>query len=944
MTLPKQILLFVLFLPILLLQAQHQSNPLTNLSLLSQDSCEALADKYFERGSIAYDEYDLIKTLAYWRDSALVLYNNCSGDRAYEKARTVFMIGVALDELENLKAAIDSFQLAIKYFEAIPDLALDNLAYRYLETAKRQNKIGDYNSALLYLNQAQKNYSNAKEISDEVELIDLNIEYGLTYLNTKKLSDAIFYFKKAISKSFELKDNTYLTYCYQDIARAYLELQEYEEANYYLSLATKENQKKGDFLELSKNYNLLGILKKREGNIRDALDIFEQSIDYVEKAYSNPYNTDRAAAYENAADVLLLQKKTGKALEYYQKSISSLVPDFKSTTFADHPIIDKSIVKNRNYLQRVLDLKAQALEQYAEERGEVKWQQAAFQCYLAIDTLSNQIRQSFQAAGSRYYFQEKIVPIYERAIALALRLYGQTQDEQYLHKAYGFCAKNKALVLLDGLQNEEAKFSANLPDSLLRRENKLKKQYAQLEAQIYDLEGTDESKQLEELRSQLFQTRRAYEKLIDRFEQEFPAYYELKYAFSAPIELKELQEQLPEKTLVLEYFVGEHHIYTFAIGKDAIRYYSIKRPSNFKETCIQFRESTQLSKLDFQETYLQAGYQLYQWLLQAALNEVELTGDLNRLFIIPDDLLLQISFDALLYEPIDQWQGKKNPYLLKKYTISLAYANRLLFDDLKRERIQANVDGFIGFGIEYDEFTLEGVSKLGNSPDSLIQQRAVGKLPYSDDEVLEIAELIGGIPLVNEEATKEVFLGQAQQHSIVHLAMHGIVNEEAPLQSGFIFTRTRDSIDYILRAADIYNMKLAADMAVLSACNTGYGRLEKGEGMRSLARAFSYAGCHSLVASLWEAPDNASKEILVEFYRNLKEGQTKDVALRNAKLNYIQNTPKAYADPAFWAHLVTLGDVEALDLNPTSFSYVWMLAVLLFAVLGFMSFKRLRRA
>ena len=114
-------------------------------------------------------------------------------------------------------------------------------------------------------------------------------------------------------------------------------------------------------------------------------------------------------------------------------------------------------------------------------------------------------------------------------------------------------------------------------------------------------------------------------------------------------------------------------------------------------------------------------------------------------------------------------------------------------------------------------------------------------------------------------------------------------------------------------------MQLNADLAVLSACNTGYGKLSRGEGVMSLARAFTYAGVPATVTSLWKVPDLTTREIMVDFYKNLKQGMSKDAALRQAKLTYLKNAPESIAaNPFFWAGFVPMGNMEAMDMTEST--------------------------
>jgi len=141
--------------------------------------------------------------------------------------------------------------------------------------------------------------------------------------------------------------------------------------------------------------------------------------------------------------------------------------------------------------------------------------------------------------------------------------------------------------------------------------------------------------------------------------------------------------------------------------------------------------------------------------------------------------------------------------------------------------------------------------------------------------------------------------------------------------------------DDYLTYYDLNNLELNADLAVLSACNTGSGKLEKGEGVISIAKGFIQAGVPSVVTSLWSVDDCATSDIMTQFYKYLKEGQTKDKALRNAKLMYLQTADKAHAHPFYWGAFVQFGNTDSLDYlsegNPrTRFLLIGLVGLILF--------------
>lgn len=832
----------------------------------------------------------------------------------------------------NVATAISAMEGSL---ETLPNKAdstrLGNMYVEYMLINRREK---DYSNALIYWNKAFQlfeskssglNYQIANLYRLKGILYDVQEQYAKAQENFL-LSNSIFdqlegnweapragnFYNLAISyrKSGALRDAKRF---FQRALKTYENIYEKKQRPYYLQEIVKINS------SMVKLYDLLDDNQKLNYH-------FENGLKEAQKAYQTRYHPVIAELYQHRGAAQLKKQDYLEAMKTFQTAVKSLVPSFKPDDPFQNPNLSKAVLPNKAELLQLFQYKAQALSGLYKEEKQVQYLGFAFQTYRSIDTLITQIRQGFQAPGSRYLLQEKAVTSYEQAISTALQLYTVHEEVDYLEAAYYFSAKNKALVLLEGLQDEQAKKFGGIPSPLLEQENQLKKNSYDLQVAIYEAQQDQKDSLQQILQDSLFEVRRAYTKLIDRFEKEFPSYYELKYQYTRPIEVKELQQSIPDQTLLVEYFIGEKTIFIFTISSTGLKSYTFTKPDNFNALCIDFRKASDGSLPNSRTTHLELGYLLFDQLLAKPLANEEENNPIDRLIIIPDDVLLHLSFDALLYAPTETWDRLENPYLLKKYALSYAYSNQLIFDLEKKARIQQSLKGFAGFGLEYDDYTLEGLSKLNKlKGDSIIPKRAAGKLLYSDDEVLEIADLLGGQHWLNKAATKRAFLENANKYKVLHMAMHGVANEENPLNSALIFTRTTDSLDYLLRASDLYAIPLYADMVVLSACNTGYGKLNRGEGVRSLARAFSYAGCPSLVATLWEAPDKASKDILVTFYENLKNGMPKDKALQKAKLNYLQNAAPAFSDPIFWSHLVIIGNAETISFDEGIVpSWIWL--------------------
>ena len=161
----------------------------------------------------------------------------------------------------------------------------------------------------------------------------------------------------------------------------------------------------------------------------------------------------------------------------------------------------------------------------------------------------------------------------------------------------------------------------------------------------------------------------------------------------------------------------------------------------------------------------------------------------------------------------------------------------------------------------------------------------------------------------DEQATEEYFKQHAGKYGILHLAMHTIIDNKNPLYSKLVFSppQAGSSEDGYLNTYELFRLHLPGYIAVLSACNTGYGKLEKGEGIISLARGFFYAGIQSVLMTLWELEDHSSASLMKLFYSNLKDGYPNDIALQKAKLQYLESAGQLQSHPYFWAGFVSIG-------------------------------------
>ncbi len=189
------------------------------------------------------------------------------------------------------------------------------------------------------------------------------------------------------------------------------------------------------------------------------------------------------------------------------------------------------------------------------------------------------------------------------------------------------------------------------------------------------------------------------------------------------------------------------------------------------------------------------------------------------------------------------------------------------------------------------------------------------KLNWAEKEVEQISEIIPSSEIyLFDNATEYEFKRTAHTSRIIHFATHTIINNKSPHNSKLVLKPDKYGVDDgYLNAYEISNLNINAELVVLSACNTGVGKLVKNEGIMSLSRGFKYAGCPSIIVALWSIDDKATSNIMNSFYSNLMNKNTIAGSLRAAKLDYISNAEPETAAPFYWSGMTLIGKNKYLE-------------------------------
>jgi CHAT domain-containing protein len=335
--------------------------------------------------------------------------------------------------------------------------------------------------------------------------------------------------------------------------------------------------------------------------------------------------------------------------------------------------------------------------------------------------------------------------------------------------------------------------------------------------------------------------------------------------------------------------------------------------------------------------YVNLGNKFYKILIEPCLAFT----DRKNFTIVPDGAITYVPFEGLITRITDtEYINYLDlPYLIHDYSIGYSHSSTLMFSE--RYKSKSTEDKVLAFAPNYenplDRMDTAQFRQIDITTDYLFP--LVGTI----NDVQSINATVPSKVFLNEMATEANFKKYAADYNVLHLAMHTIMKDDSPLYSMLAFTNVDhgDTIeDNKLYAYEIYNMKLNAQMAVLSSCNSGTGKMQKGEGMMSLARGFIYAGCPSIIMTLWQVADKSSSELMTSFYKYLKRGRSKQEAMRLAKIDYLATADDLTSNPYFWSGFVVLGDGSPIY-RKTGFAY-WLIVIVVFA--GIMIFFQYRRS
>lgn len=591
-------------------------------------------------------------------------------------------------------------------------------------------------------------------------------------------------------------------------------------------------------------------------------------------------STDHGLTLKNWGDLEAAQHHYSIALNHYQKALGQFYPAFRDSSLFANPARFSGVFSYID-LFRTLVAKATAFHALYVSSRQTRWAIEELHSFEASFELIDYIGRTYESDEARLFLQKSRDLIHSRPVEMAVELYYRTKDRAFLEKAYQLDQRGKAFILaLHDRQNQQV-----YPSSPARQEELgLKREITRLSlragARAAPADTGETSRRIRELEIRLG-------KIQEALTRTHPAVY-----VTVPSMATLQKRWLDPQTKLVSYHLGERKLTTFFITATGFGARQQTIYPGFFDDLEAFIRQLHHS-LDTTAPADAAQDRLSSFLLKDLADDHH-----RRLIIIPDNELSYLPFEAL---------KDRDTYLAENFSVQYQYSTSLL----KKETGDLKAASTLSFA----PFTGQGYAGAGLELEPLL---------YSLDEIRGLK----GSSFTGKQATKKNFLEHMNGSPIIHLATHAVAGDD-PGKPPFIAFAPWNALsgsDYLLYSQEIYDLSVKGNqLIILSACETGYGKLVKGEGIMSLSRAFAYAGCPNIITSLWKADDQATALLARKIHSYLREGLSIDEAVHRAKKDYLSDShinPRM-KQPAYWANMVFVGNYKAAA---GSTWWIWMLS------------------
>ncbi len=905
--------------------------------------------------AVSYDSLGLSDKCITYNEQSLAVYRELKDRRG--EGKVIGNLGYTYGQMGNIEKAIEFNEQALTIaretkYRVIEMYKLKDLGDNFSELG-REDKAVEYYEQALTLSRESKDTTVDPDATRNLE-VGAILALGQSYENLGRSEKAIEYFEQGLAICREAKIRRGEVYALENLGAIYGDLGRNEKAIEYfeqaLAVAREVNSRDGQ----ARTLRSLGFAYRRQKNYEKAVEFYEQALLIYRDLKSRP---NEAITLSQLGSVYALLGQGEKAIEYSEKAVA-IFRETKSRYLEGRTLDRLGVIYGRlnrpdkaiEYHQQALAISREVVDRNLEadalyglasaesSRGNLTASRVYIEQSIAIveslrsnEISSPELRSSFLAT-----FQDS----YKLYTDVLMRRHKDEPTKGFDALAFESSEFERARSLLDLLAEAHANIRQGVDATLLERERTIGKK---LSSKAEDLTRAN-PESVDALKKEISQLETDYERAQTAIRKASPHYAEL--VQPQPVKLSEIQAELDAETVLLEYSLGaagQDRSYLWAITRDTLTSYELPKAAVIEKSAREVYEFlTARSTNKPGETSIQRQDRISQAeaklpdaalaLSKTILAPVAAKLGSNRLIIVADGALQYIPF-AMLPDPA---YDNSQPLVIGHEVVSLPSASTLVFQrtelagrqpapktlaviadpvfdrtDVRFKTLVAAPDAKAQTGLPADARGLEHIA----TPSATEKGRLViRRLPFTRQEadaIISLAPKNSTSKAIDFEANRtNVLSGDLAQYRYVHFATHGVMDTERPgLSSLVLSTIDADGKPQngFLRANDIYNMKLPAELVVLSACQTGLGKEVKGEGLIGLTRGFMYAGAKRVVVSLWSVNDKATSDLMTNFYRGmLKNNERPAAALRAAQIEMWKQ--KKWQSPYYWAAFTMQGE------------------------------------
>jgi CHAT domain-containing protein/tetratricopeptide (TPR) repeat protein len=950
------------------------------------DALEAAAQVarvHSSRGDNDNAQRELNRVLSFYSDRNI---QNETAAIKHAYAQTLSSKGEIYYSKGDSLRSVHSLERALKLFEETGDR--DGQARALLLMGHNNNMLGQFDQAL---SDFSRSYNLYRETGNRSGGALATTAKGLTLSLDQKNEEGIKLHREAqaIFKTIGDRQSEAITLnaigqAYQHLSKNELALEQYKQSLQLLQSSGGSDFAAATMLEMASVY-------RKMNRIETSLAYFEEC---ARVSREGGKNRMEAYALNEIASIYAQQGRHKEALNLYSKFLRSPVSlgDPRGRALTLNKIGDLLLTEGRKpealaTYQRALPFSEKSNERVVEIETLFKIALAALECN-ALDEAKSYIERSINliemlranvaSPDFRSSYFSGLRKHYDLYIALLMQLAAQHPGQGFVEEALIASERSRARAFLELLVEAGADIRQGVDPAILKREKELQSLLAYQARHQMEATGSSESEQDQAaLNERLDSLKAEYEELQAKVRNQSPQYQTL--ARPKPLTIREIQGQLRQDDLLLEYSLGEKHSYLWAVTSTSVKGYELKPKAVLDEASLDvYRLLTARqsggAKVDddYQARVQQADSQYYnkaQALSRMLLDPVADSLGKKRLLVVAEGFLQFIPFEALPppTEKAVRGDDGQDTFLIADHeivvlpSVSALAAIRAESNRVTPTRMAVAVFADPVFSRNDDRVQAgEAAAQLVSSSDGpafrgmpgLDERGGLRRLTYSSEEADSISTAASGAAWIVKgfDASRDsVMTGEIGQYQIVHFATHGWVNTERPELSVIVLTMIKPDgtpTDGFLQLHDVFNLKLSAELTVLSACDTGLGKDVRGEGLIGLTRGLMFAGSRSVVASLWKVDDRATAVLMGHFYKAmLQDGLPRAAALRYAK-EQLRKDP-AWSSPFFWAGFILQGEYDRpITVEQTSRVFLpVVIAMIVAAVLGgLLIFRRLIRA